>query len=190
MSTLAVSGTFSNGKTSFIDALIKKCPVYKKVDLNIYDFNNLDWNSIEKKFDNIKKMLNENKKEDNIIYDGSLLDFLAYCIPICERDENTTIMNKMIYDIKEHMSKYDVIFYVPLLEKYQTVFKKEKYDGLLEVRKGIGNIFNELHKQYVKGKCSFLPHDDCPAIIEIFGNTLERVCMAEMYVNTDGTFKV
>jgi hypothetical protein len=36
------------------------------------------------------------------------------------------------------------------------------------------------------GKTPFFPAEDCPAIIEIFGNRQERIHLIKMYVNEQG----
>ena len=39
--------------------------------------------------------------------------------------------------------------------------------------------------QNLKGS-TFLPYDDCPAIVEIFGNQKERIHLARQYIDAEG----
>ena len=44
-----------------------------------------------------------------------------------------------------------------------------------------------LHKEYLDGKRIWLPQEDTPAIIELFGTPAERIEMAKLYINEEGS---
>ena len=52
----------------------------------------------------------------------------------------------------------------------------------------ITNIFKAIFHLYQHSfnDNPFLPTDDCPAIIEIFGNPQERISLMEQYLNVEG----
>jgi hypothetical protein len=52
----------------------------------------------------------------------------------------------------------------------------------------IDNIFKALFHEYQHGlgKTPFFSSEDCPAIIEIFGNPQERILLIQQYLNVEG----
>ena len=54
----------------------------------------------------------------------------------------------------------------------------------------IDHLFKGIEQQYFQNlKASpFLPYDDCPAIVEIFGNQQERVHLVRQYLDAEGDY--
>ena len=47
-------------------------------------------------------------------------------------------------------------------------------------------MFKGIIQTWHKGKDTFFPKENCPAIIEIFGNPQERIEIAKLYINSAG----
>lgn len=54
-------------------------------------------------------------------------------------------------------------------------------------RQEIDYLFKVFQISYNKADGRVFPADDCPALIEIYGNPQERMTMTEMYILPDGT---
>ncbi len=54
--------------------------------------------------------------------------------------------------------------------------------------KEIDNLFKGVERQYLEGQKAspFLPNEQCPAIIEVFGTKEQRLQMIRQYLDVDG----
>ena len=48
------------------------------------------------------------------------------------------------------------------------------------------NIFSAIFRTYFDQQGPFFKFEDCPAVIELFGNPEERIEILKLYVNKDG----
>ena len=53
-------------------------------------------------------------------------------------------------------------------------------------REEIDNIFKAYMGSYLKSDGKVFPSEDCPAVIEIFGNPQERIKLTELYLTEEG----
>lgn len=132
-------------------------------------------------------------RDDNVIYDRGLWDNLMYSLYLsgigvegCDADW----IKGQLPIFKEAFKLYDVMLFTPLLDGYSTPDIPEGNEDLdreVIFRSECNNIFVAMHKEYLDGKRIWMPAEDTPAIIELFGNPAERIEMAKLYINEDGS---
>lgn len=198
---ICVSGTASIGKTTLIQDFLKNWPNYQTPKYTYRDIlkeKNLphskdcnqdgQWAILNNMIDEMQKY----SKEDNVIYDRGPLDCLIYTLWASEKNSSNIdeeFMAKMIPIVKESMKYVDVIFLLPI-SKLSPVNIEANSTREVDPQyiQEIDNLFKAIFHLYQHNfdNNPFLPSDDCPAIIEIFGNRQERISLIEQYLNVDG----
>jgi hypothetical protein len=198
---ISISGSANLGKTTLVNDFIKEWSSYKIGEFNYRKLLE------EKKYPHSKScnkegqwailngMIDELQKyssNDNVIFDRSPIDCLVYSLWACEKqssDIDKAFIDKMIPLIKESMHFLDIIFFIPKtkLSPIEIVGDKLRETDPVYIEE-IDNIFKALIFQYHNrfDKTIFFPKDDCPAIIEIFGNREERIHLIRQYLDVDG----
>jgi len=198
---IAVSGTACQGKTTFIKDFIKEWPMYSTPEKTYRDYineNNLphsentnqeaQWSILNHVVDTIL----ESDKGDKIIYDRCPLDNLVYSLWAHEKginDIDQKFIQKCIPVVRESLKFLDVIFFTPITNVSPIDIVD---DGTRSVNKEhieeIDHLFKGIEQQYFQNlKASpFLPSDDCPAIVEVFGNQQERIHLVRQYLDAEG----
>ena len=198
---IAVSGTACQGKTTFIKDFIKEWPMYSTPEKTYRDFiseNNLphsentnqdaQWSILNHVVDTIL----ESEKGDKIIYDRCPLDNLVYSLWAHEKginDIDKAFINKCIPVVRESLKFIDVIFLTPITSVSPIDIVDDGTRSInIEHIEEIDHLFKGIEQQYFQNlKASpFLPYDDCPAIVEIFGNQQERVHLVRQYLDAEG----
>jgi len=198
---IAISGTANVGKSTLIKDFLKNWPTYKTPESSYREFFKENKYSHSKNCNKegqwaiLNHMIDEMQKygkDDNVIFDRCPLDNLIYSLWSCEKsasDIDEEFLAKCIPVVKESMKHLDVIFFVPI-SKSSPIPVIE--DGSRETDSvyitEIDNLFKAIFHLYQHSfdNNPFLPNDDCPAIIEIFGNPLERIILLQQYLNVDG----
>ena len=198
---ISISGSANQGKSTLVGDFIKEWSNYKTSD---FDYRSLikekklqynkscnkegQWAILNGMLDDLQKY----SKDDNIIFDRSPWDCLVYSMWAEEKgisDIDKEFINKMIPLVKESMKFLDIMFFVPKTKLSQIPIIE---DGLREIDpvyiEEIDNIFKAMVYQYHHhfGKNTFFPSEDCPAIIEVFGNQEERIHLIRQYLDTEG----
>ena len=196
---IAISGTVNIGKQKLIKDFLKAWPGYTTPAKTYTDLlvKNEDGNVVVSK-DTQEKILNfmidqlqESSKEDNVVYNGCLLDNLVHSMRGFDKEDvdiDDSFVRKSIQLVKESMVYYDIIFFVPVT-KVSPI--KVEDDGTEETNpfhiKEIDSIFKAIEKDWnTNPECPFCKMGDRPAMIEIFGNDFERVQMIKLYLDVDG----
>ena len=198
---IAVSGTACQGKTTLVKDFIKEWPMYSTPEKTYRDFineNNLPYSDNTNKeaqwsiLNHVIDTIMESDKGDKIIYDRCPLDNLVYSLWAHEKginDIDTKFINKCIPVVRESLKFLDVIFFTPITKVGPVELVD---DGTRSINKEhieeIDNLFKGMEQQYfqnLKGS-PFLPYDDCPAIVEIFGNQKERIHLIRQYLDAEG----
>ena len=139
-----------------------------------------------------EEMRNNIKKGDKIIYDRCPLDNLVYSLWAHEKginDIDQKFIQKCIPVVRESLKFLDVIFFTPITNVSPIDIVD---DGTRSVNKEhieeIDHLFKGIEQQYFQNlKASpFLPSDDCPAIVEVFGNQQERIHLVRQYLDAEG----
>ena len=102
-------------------------------------------------------------------------------------DLSKKFVDKCIPVVKESYRFLDIIFFTPLTRVHKVEIEE---DGIRNTDptyiKEVDNIFKTLLQYYYEDVGPFFIKDDKPAIIEIFGNRIERIEMAKLYLDADG----
>lgn len=198
---IAISGSACQGKSTLIKDFLAEWPIFKSESSTYRDLiksANLPHSknaTKESQWQILNFMVDELQKytsTDNVIFDRCPLDNLVYSLWCFENNVggiDKEFIDKCIPVVRESLRHLDVIFFTPITRVSPVNIEK---DGLREVDgvyiKEIDNIFKALNMQYRLGlgKTPFFPSDDCPAVIEIFGNRQERIQMIKLYINKSG----
>lgn len=195
---IAISGTSNIGKQDLIKKFLETFPnfttpetTYKHVIEAIYQKNlkekrdtsstDIQWNILNYMIDTMQKY----DRDDKVLFDGCTLDNIIYSLYILEKSQGSTnidasFIDKCVPVIRESMKYIDIVFMLPITKADKTDRKFTPEDEELN------NLYSALHQQYLKGECPFLPKDDQPAIIEVFGNDAQRLQMIKLYVDEQG----
>jgi len=193
---ILVSGAQSQGKTTFINDFIKAFPMYKKSENSYRELlkdSNIKVNregSLEH-----QKLIRDHiidnhmtfRKTDHVIHDRGILDNVVHTIYLNDKNpEDVTheFVEESMRLCQETCKFYDIIFLFPIT-KYDNIPMDEKKnrDTDIEFKNEIDFFFRAAHGTYKDAKTLFFDMKDCPAVIEIFGNRLERIEMARMYID-------
>ena len=197
---IVISGSACQGKSTLINDIIKKWPMYKRSDetyrkaiheesiaLNKDVTEDGQWRILNCLIDDIQKT----SKDDYVLFDRGPLDNLVYSLWANSKDSNKIsdeFIKKCIPLVKETMHSFDIIFFTPIT-KFSPIPKEARETRNIEEEyiKEIDNLFKAIERGYTKtGASPFFPDEDRPPIIEIFGSREERVAMVELYVNSEG----
>lgn len=188
MAVIGVCGSNYVGKTTFVNDFIKKWPEYKVLKESIVgstkptlkkDFEKTEKFELDIMIEQLKGF---DRKKDKIIIDGCIIDNLIRVL--WNKDKNSKINDnfvwKIVMQVKNNMSRYDAIFYIPLMDKYPIEIKDKKIN--LNKRKEMSNLYEAIIETYKKHAGSYFPLDECGAILETFGSPKERIVIADLYM--------
>jgi predicted ATPase len=197
---IAISGSACQGKSTLIDDIIKKWPMYKRSDesyrkiikeealpLNDQVTEDGQWRILNCLLDDIQKT----SADDYVLFDRCLLDNLVYSLWANSKNSNQIsdeFIKKCIPLVKETMHSLDIIFFTPIT-KFSQIPKEARESRNIDKTyiKEIDNLFKAIEYSYTRtGSSPFFPDEDRPPIIEIFGSREERIAMVELYVNETG----
>lgn len=196
---ILITGSQNTGKSTFINDFIKQWPMYKcpkrsyrqeakRGGIKLNRDGDIEG---QKKIQKILlDQLDKYKDDPYVIFDRGPLDNLVYSIwlnikKIGEVDD--LFIEQSIAKFKRTVSAYDIIFFIPILKDYPVeIVPDDQRDINPEFRQEIDNIFKGIIQTWHKGKDTFFPKDDCPALIEVFGSREQRIEIAKLYVNKNG----
>lgn len=195
---IAISGTSNIGKQEFLKSFLGEFPdfttpetnyklvidaIYKKAveEKRETSSKDIQWNILNYMIDEIEKY----DRDDKVIFDGCTVDNAIYSLYLMEKTSELSkiepeFIDKCVPIIRESMKYLDIVFWLPIT-------KADKSDRVLsEEDKEINNLYSAFHSHYLEGISPFLPKDDQPAIIEVFGNTEQRLQMVKLYLDETG----
>jgi hypothetical protein len=194
MAIISVTGTNHIGKTTFVNDFLKKWPKYELVkENNIIEVdttkNSKKWKDFEKQEKleldiSIEQLKGFDSKKNKKIIDGCILDNLIRVLYF--KDKNPTKISddfvwQTVMKVKNNISRYDAIFYIPLTKKYSVAVEDKKID--LIKREEFSNLFEGIVGTYKEHKGSYFPLNECAAVLEIFGSPKERIAIAGLYMD-------
>lgn len=194
---IAISGTSCTGKTTYIKDFLKKWPMYAtstSTYREILKEKKLSHSS-EGTEESQRIILNylvdqaiESCKKDHIILDRCVLDNFVYTTWLFL---NEKVSEKFLEETRtltrETLKLYDIIFFIPLTKVAPIEFVEDSLrDPNPVYREEIDNIFKAYMSSYLKSDGKIFPSEDCPAVIEIFGNPRERIKLTELYITEKG----
>jgi predicted ATPase len=198
---IAISGTACQGKTTLINDIKKEWPSYTIVDSSyrkiIKEKNaahskdttpELQWDILNSMIDDLQK---NGDKGNKVLFDRCPFDNIVYTIWANARDNEKftdDFVQKCIPLVRESMRYLDIIFFLPIT-KVAPVSIEQREDREIDEQyiKEIDNIFKSIvYQQQRTGVSVFLPKDDSPGIIEVFGKPYERIHLIKQYLDGDG----
>jgi len=197
---IAISGSACQGKSTLINDIIQKWPMYKRSNESYRKLIKEESIPLNKEVteEGQLKILNcflddikATSKNDFVLFDRCPLDNLVYSL--WANSKNPAVMSddfikECIPLVKEAMHSLDIIFFTPIT-KFSPIPKEVRETRNIEEEyiKEIDNIFKAIEYTYTKtGASPFFPDEDRPPIIEVFGSREERIAMVELYVNELG----
>ena len=197
---IAITGSACQGKSTLIDDIIKKWPMYKRsnesyrkairnenIPLNDKVTKDGQWRILNCLIDDIKKTSNG----DCVLFDRCPLDNIVYSLWSNHKgasDIDDDFIKECIPLVQEAMHSLDIILFTPIT-KFSPIPKEARETRNIDETyiKEIDNIFKSITYTYNRtGASPFFPKEDRPPIIEIFGDREQRIAMLELYVDTTG----
>ena len=196
---ISVVGTQCQGKTTFINDFIANWPMYKKPSVTYRDIiakKNLLINQSgnrESQFailDALCEQASDNASEEFCIHDRCVIDNLAYTMWLAAKDKGGVLPNDVtasIIQAQQALKYYDLIFFLPISTTTNIPLEERANRDIDETyRTEIDMILKAFNTDYVQQKGNVFPKEDCPAVIEIFGDRQQRVALASMYIKPNG----
>ena len=198
---IGISGSINVGKTTLVNDFLRAWPNYKTPESTYRDVlksknypHSKNCNK-EGQWDILNHMIDEMQKytkSDNIIFDRNPLDCLVFSLWAAEMgtsDIDKPFIDKIIPIVKESLKNIDLIFFVPITAVSPVeIVDDGKRETDPQYIGEIDHIFKALFHEYQHslGKTPFFSHEDCPAIIEIFGKPEERILLIRQYLDENG----
>lgn len=196
---IAVIGAQMTGKSTFINDFIARWPMYKKPEKTYRDIIeekqlklNRDGNR-DSQFTILDALCDQakiNTDEKFCIHDRCVIDNLAYTLWLAAKEKGGVKPDDFtasVIQAQQALKHYDVIFFLPISNTSPIqVEERNNRDVDEEYRSEIDMILKSFNSDYIKKSGKIFPTEDCPAVIEIFGNRQERINLAALYIKPDG----
>ena len=195
---IAFSGAACTGKTTTIEAFLRKWPNYKFIQSN---YRNLIKKTKKHSRNNSKKnqgqildiMVAETLQfttHDKVVFDRCPLDNVIYSLWCHEKGMKgftDKFIKESIEKVRESMRHLDIIF-LCTRDMMPPVVPNGIRDTDSNYVEEINNLFKSTLKQVQKGVeySPFFPAGDSPGFIDIHGTTEERLAQIGLYVTADG----
>lgn len=196
---ISVVGAQNTGKTTFIEDFIANWPMYKKPSVTYRDIiakKDVQLNQAgnrESQFailDALCEQAKDNADEEFCIHDRCVIDNLAYTMWLAAKDKGDvkpTDVTASIIQAQQALKYYDVIFFLPISAMSNIPLEERVNRDIDEnYRSEIDMILKAFNTDYIQQKGNVFPKEDCPAVIEIFGDRSQRVSLASMYIKPNG----
>jgi predicted ATPase len=197
---IALAGAQCTGKTTFVKDFLEAWPMYKNpsgkhtdlkknMDLKLNQEGNEESQQAILNF--LSDQIMATKKNDKVIFDRSVIDNLVYTMWLNAYGKvSDDFVKRTIETVKNTLIFYDIIFFCPITKHSPITLEDAKHRSTdPQYRTEVDAIFKSLMKSYVEHSETYFPfkHDEgCPALIEIFGNRVERIQLAKFYINNKG----
>lgn len=193
---IAISGTACQGKSTLIRDMLTRWPmlstpektyrdIIKEKGLTINKFGTAECQEII--LNALVDQAMESHGGKKVVLDRCPLDNLVYSIWLNAKNPEAMpdeAVAKAIKIVRESVKFLDAIFFIPLTSVHKVPLVEDTLrDADPEYIEEIDNIFKEIIKTQQKGIDVFLPIEDCPPIIEVFGDRQTRIKMLELYID-------
>lgn len=183
---IAVSGTHSVGKSTFVWDFIKAHPEYIREEepyRALRDNYNIKFGKDSTRFcngiqlyQNLSRVKQYPLKSSHVIFDRSPVDYLAYSLYTAhyhQTDLDMAFVESLIDPIKEGLEFIDVVIFVSINTKHLVNIED---DGIRPVdpsyRTEVDNIFKKI---YFEDLYKIMPKKNAPKLIELWGTREERI---------------
>jgi len=193
---IGVMGTQCIGKSTLIEDMILQWPQLCRPESTYRDL-------IKEKKLKINKTGNKKSQEEilnflvdeamhnygkkKLIFDRTPIDNLVYSLWLFDKGlggVDEAFIDKCVIQLKEAIKFYSVIFYIPLTKENDVMLTMKENRDIDPIYRGeIALLFDGIYKAWESGSSRFFDRDDCPPIIPIYGNPLERIAQITLYIN-------
>jgi nicotinamide riboside kinase len=186
---IAVCGTQGQGKSTFIKDFVQKFPMYSTPEKTYREFvkeNNLKLNREASK-DVQEQILNfmvdqtmyNYGNNQKMIFDRCPIDNLMYSMWSAEKgngDIDDSFIEKCIPIVRESLKFLDLIIFIPMTDSHKIELVADGVRDIDETYvKEIDALFKCYFQTYRKRIGNFFDFDNCPAIVEVFGDRDVRI---------------
>ncbi|STX52062.1 Uncharacterised protein [Legionella busanensis] len=193
---IAVSGTHSVGKSTFVKDFLYAYPDYKheeepyRVLREFYDikFGNKSTrfhNGIQLYY-NITRVQSYLSSLDNVIFDRCPIDYIAYSLYTAnhkQTDINLAFVEGMIEPVLNSLKNLDLILFIPITEKHLIEIED---DGIRPTdqsyRNEVDAIFKSIYREKLFG---IMSQANLPKVIEIWGTREQRITQVSDLLNEE-----
>jgi predicted ATPase len=195
---IAISGASNSGKTTLINAFLRRWPMYGtpmksyRELINEHELNHSSKTSEETQLlilDSMMKVQEQYKSSDNVILDRCTWDNLAYTLVANSYDQvSDEVTAASISFVKESMKNIDIIFWLEYDSDIK-ILDNGVRDSNLDYIKEVNGVFAQLYEHYNDNLESdiFYPKEDCPAIIPVEGKTVDdRLFYISQFIDEKG----
>lgn len=199
---IAIVGTACQGKSTLIKDMIKKWPMMTTPEKSYRDVIREKGLTINKEGSSVSQeiILNvlvdqvmENYGKKKVIFDRAPLDNLIYSIWLNDKHPercSDEFVSKTIDIVRESMKFLDAIFFIPLTAQHKVPLVADELRNVdPEYIEEIDNIFKAVINTQKMEIGKFFPLEDCPPVIEVFGDRETRIKMLELYIDDNGEFE-
>ena len=195
---IAFMGSACSGKSTLIEQFMRAWPQYKKSTTTYRDTIKEHGLSVNKQgnqanqkaiLDALIREVDESieEKEENVVFDRCVIDNIVYTLWLY----NAKVVSQEFvidckYKVRKAVEKYDVIFYVPRSADIPLTPREGREIDETYIQE-IDNIFAAVVSSYENGKDTFLPLENCPAVISLNGPPDLRCEMIRLYLKDDGS---
>lgn len=183
---IAVSGTHSVGKSTFVWDFIHAHPEYIREEepyRALRDFYDIKFGKDSTRYcngiqlyQNISRVKQYTKPDDCVILDRSPVDYIAYSLYTAsyhQTDIDMPFVESMIGPVKESLSFIDLLIFVSINEIHPVEIED---DGIRLIDKHYRSEVDEFFKQiYFGNKFDVMPKKHAPKLFELWGSREERV---------------
>jgi GTPase SAR1 family protein len=196
---IALMGAQNTGKSTLVENLIRRWPVYKKPERTYRDIIKEQGIKLNKNGDKesqraiLNALVDEIQvacatEDKHLIFDRCTVDNIAYTLWHYAKD-TPGFSREYVVDSQSIAAltlKYiDIIFYVPVRKEIPLVARDGREIDLV-YREEIDNIFDELVGSYETNTRAFFPTEDCPAVIRLEGPPDMWIPQMSLYIKDDG----
>jgi hypothetical protein len=182
---ICISGAPNTGKQNFVEDFSKEWDMYSvyRADKSKPGFTKEELlTELNACIDNLQQY----KREDNIIFDNSPIDYLVYSFWAADKGIkgfDKELLNSIVPLVRESMRFVDIVFFTPI--SLASPIEEEKEDV---IREELDNIYKAIVANYHTNLEAdmFFPKDDCPSVIDIFGTREQRILLVKNYISMNG----
>jgi hypothetical protein len=198
---IAIVGTACQGKSTLIKDMIARWPQLSSPEKSYRDVIREKGLVINKDGNEESQMVILNVLVDQImatyegkkiVFDRCPLDNLIYTLWLNAKHPermSDKAVEKTIDIVRESLKMLDAIFFIPITSTHKVpIVPSEQRAVDPEYIEEIDNLFKAVIRTQKLGVGKFFPVEDCPPVIEVFGDRETRIKMLELYINSDCEF--
>jgi len=193
---IGVIGTQCIGKTTLIDDMLLQWPQLIRPENTYRDLIKKKELPINKNGTKEAQELILNKLVDEsmadygkkkVIFDRTPIDNLVYSLWLFDKglgNINEEFIDKCVAQVREAIKFYSIIFYIPLTKENDVLLQTKENRDIDPIYRGeIAVLFDTIYQAWLSGRSRFFDNEDTPPIIPLYGSPLERIALANMYIN-------